>query len=119
MDSQFGFRANHSTSHAIHHSVDFIKSCHSRSMNVLGVFIDLSKAFDTIDHKILLNKLHNYGIRGSPYDLLKSYLSDRYQQVKIENHTLKNYLLSLAYLKAVSWERFYLFCILTIFKEYA
>ena len=86
-DSQFGFRANHSTSHAIHHSVDFIKSCHSRSMNVLGVFIDLSKAFDTIDHKILLNKLHNYGIRGTPYDLLKSYLSDRYQQVKIENHT--------------------------------
>ena len=86
-DSQFGFRTNHSTSHAIHHSIDFIKSCHARSMNVLGVFIDLSKAFDTIDHKILLNKLQKYGIRGTPYKLLKSYLSDRYQQVKIENHT--------------------------------
>ena len=45
--SQFRFRASHSTSHAIHHSIDFIRSCHAKSMHVLGVFIDLSKAFDT------------------------------------------------------------------------
>ena len=86
-ESQFGFRANHSTSHAIHDSINFIKSCHAKSRHALGIFIDLSKAFDTIDHKILLSKLHNYGIRGTPHELLKSYLSDRYQQVKIENHT--------------------------------
>ena len=86
-ESQFGFRANHSTSHAIHDSINFIKSCHAKSRHVLGIFIDLSKAFDTIDHKILLSKLQNYGIRGTPHELLKSYLSDRYQQVKIENHT--------------------------------
>ena len=50
-DSKFGFRKQHSTSHAIHHSVNFIKESHSKALYVLSIFIDLSKAFDTIDHE--------------------------------------------------------------------
>ena len=82
-ETQFGFRKLHSTSHAIHHSVNSIKKSHSNSNHVIGVFIDLRKAFDTIDHRTLLCKLYNYGIRGTPNDLIKSYLSNRKQYVKI------------------------------------
>ena len=84
-DTQFGFRECHSTSHAIHHSVNFIKQAHAQKMHVLGILIDLSKAFDTIDHKILLQKLYNYGICGNAHNLMLSYLTNRYQYVKIGN----------------------------------
>ena len=78
-DSQFGFRKNHSTTHAIHHSLNIIRENISDKKHILGIFIDLSKAFDTLDHKILLKKLDNCGIRGIANDLLKSYLSQRQQ----------------------------------------
>ena len=55
--------------------------------DIVGIFIDLRKAFDTINHATLMAKLERYGIRGIPYDLTKSYLSDRYQVVNI-NGTL-------------------------------
>ena len=91
-DTQFGFRHNHSTSHAIHHSINFIKESHALNKHVVGIFIDLSKAFDTIDLKTLLYKLYNYGIRGLAYNLIKSYLSNRYQCVKIEDQKSENVL---------------------------
>ena len=91
-DTRFGFRQNHSTSHAIHHSINFIKESHMLNKHVIGIFIDLSKAFDTIDHKKLLYKLYSYGIRGLAYNLIKSYLSNRYQCVKIEDQKSENVL---------------------------
>ena len=53
---------------------------------MLGLFLDLSKAFDTLDHSILLDKLRNYGIRGVLLDWCQSYLSNRKQYVLIENY---------------------------------
>ncbi len=76
---QFGFREGHSTSHALNCSVDLIRKALQQKQHVLGIFIDLSKAFDTLDHSILLDKLHSYGIRGNVHELLKSYLTDRSQ----------------------------------------
>ena len=50
---------------------------------MLGIFIDLSKAFDTIDHKMLLTKLERYGIRGIANELIQSYLTDRSQYTEV------------------------------------
>ena len=63
--SQFGFRKSHSTSHALNHSIYQIQQALKQGNHALGVFIDLSKAFDTIDHSILLEKLENYGVLGT------------------------------------------------------
>ena len=53
----------------------------------IGVFVDLSKAFDTLNHNILLNKLYYYSIRRVAYEWFKSYLSNRYQYVHINGHS--------------------------------
>ena len=78
-DKQFGFRKNHCTSHAVNYSINHILSEIESKNHVIGIFIDLSKAFDTIDHEKLLDKLENYGIRGVCLNLLRSYLKDRVQ----------------------------------------
>ena len=80
-ENQYGFRRNHSTSHALNYSVNYIESCLKNKEHVLAIFIDLSKAFDTISHDKLLYKLNNYGIRGNALELIKSYLSNRTQYV--------------------------------------
>ena len=83
--NQFGFRKCHSTSHAVNYSVKIIEDSMIKQNHVLGIFIDLSKAFDTIDHGNLLIKLDRYGIRGNANTLIRSYLSDRIQYTEIHN----------------------------------
>ena len=82
---QFGFRKYHSTSHAINYSVNHILNEIEKKNHIIGAFIDLSKAFDTIDHQKLLTKLEHYGIRGNCHKLIESYLTSRYQQTNFQN----------------------------------
>ena len=62
---QFDFQKGHSTEHAILQLVDQISNSFEENLFTLGVFIDLSETFDTVDHDILICKLKNYGIRGN------------------------------------------------------
>ena len=80
---QFGFREKHSTNLALIEIVDQIRTAIENKKVVCGIFADLSKAFDTVDHRILLKKLNHYGIRGIANNLIKSYLSNRKQYVQI------------------------------------
>ena len=80
---QFGFRQGHSTEHALVEIIDKIKLAMDNNELTCGLFLDLSKAFDTVNHEILLYKLDHYGIRGPALKLLKNYLTNRKQFVKI------------------------------------
>ena len=84
-EHQHGFRAQHSTETAIIHFVNNVYKCLEEKLYVGGVFIDLSKAFDTLNHQILLHKLEHIGIRGLPLKLFKSYLHNRKQSVFCNN----------------------------------
>ena len=86
-DKQFGFRKSHSTNHALNYSISHIKSELKKGNHVLGIFIDLRKAFDTIDHGIFIEKLEHYGVRGSVLLLLTSYLQNRQQCVSVLGET--------------------------------
>ena len=81
---QFGFRKKHSTQHAIITLVDRITSSLDSGDLVIGVFLDLKKAFDTVDHHILIKKLFSYGIRGNTLKWFQSYLTDRSQFVSYD-----------------------------------
>jgi hypothetical protein len=78
-DSQYGFVRKRSTSDALLNVVTFIQQQLNNSKMCIALLIDLRKAFDTVDHKILIHKLHNLGIRGLPLTLFISYLTDRSQ----------------------------------------
>ena len=82
-DLQFGFRKNHSVNHALTSLTEDIRSALDDNCFASGVFIHLQKAFDTVDHGILLSKLNHYGIRGKANDWFKSYLTNRKQFVSI------------------------------------
>ena len=83
---QFGFRKNHSTDHAIIELTDNITKAIDEGKYTIGIFLDLSKAFDTVNHKIILNKLEHYGIRGLCLKWFESYLHGRTQIVKFGDH---------------------------------
>ena len=81
---QYGFRSQMSTSHALLDLVEEITSSIDAKKISIGVFIDLKKAFDTVNHDLLIDKLEYYGIRGIAQEWLKSYLKDRKQFVQID-----------------------------------
>ena len=79
---QFGFRLDHSPDQALIYLVDKISNALENGEYVIGLFLDFSKAFDTVNHDILLSKMECYGIRGIALNWFKSYLSCRQQYVK-------------------------------------
>jgi hypothetical protein len=90
VEEQFGFRSKSSTKIASYNLISEILNALNNKNIIGGVFCDLVKAFDCVNHKILLSKLKFCGITGTFYSLIKSYLGDRYQRIKLENnqHTL-------------------------------
>ena len=70
--------------------VDILTQALENGEFAVGVFIDFQKAFDTVDHNILLDKLNHYGIRGSSLEWFRSYLSDREQFVEFDNISSKS-----------------------------
>ena len=81
--SQYGFREEHSTELASMELIDRVMSSIEKKHSPLAIYMDLSKAFDTLDHKILLRKLEYYGIKGNELNWLRSYLHDRKEFVEI------------------------------------
>ena len=84
-EEQFGFRKSRSTSMAISLLIENLTDMNDEKKFTTGVFIDLKKAFDTIDHNILLKKLDHYGIRGIANSWIRSYLSERNQFVSLDD----------------------------------
>ena len=87
---QFGFRKDYSTELAVTYMASDIANAIESGLTTMGIFLDLSKAFDTIHHNILLSKLCHYGIRSNAYKGFKSYLSNRRQLTKF-NEVQSNY----------------------------
>ena len=78
-ESQFGFRTHRSTTSAVLSLTDHILKSFDEQKLTLGIFLDLSKAFDCVNHNILIRKLEHYGVRGIALNLFESYLIDRQQ----------------------------------------
>ena len=88
-DKQFGFRKGHATNHSIITFVNKVARALDTGKVVVGVYLDLRKAFDTVPHAPLLDKLHRMGIRGNLHCLIKIYLEDRAQFVTYNGHSSK------------------------------
>ena len=78
---QYGFRSQKSTTHAITRLLSYVVNAFHEKIYCACFYLDLRKAFDTIDHSILLRKLSHYGFRGQCHEYLKSYYQNRKQYV--------------------------------------
>lgn len=82
-EHQFGFLSGIGTKQALHKVTELIYNGLNEGNAVVGTFLDLSKAFDTVNHQILLKKLERYGVRGTPLNLFKNYLQNRQHAVRL------------------------------------
>jgi len=90
MDQQHGYRKWHNCQTALAVVYDHIQEKLSHKQFVIGIFLDLSKAFDTLNHDILFYKLRYYGFRGKEFDILKKYLSNRKHFTEVDNFKSTN-----------------------------
>ena len=81
-ESQYGFRSNHSCEHAVAHVIGSILKNLENKKSTISVMLDLSKAFDMIEHSIMLQKLELFGVRGVCLNWFKSYLENRRMRVR-------------------------------------
>ena len=84
---QFGFQKNKSTEHAISSIFNTITNALSNKQSSYCIFLDFATAFDTVNHKILIEKLNYYGVQGKTLSLFESYLSNRTQVVEVNGKT--------------------------------
>ena len=82
--NQFGFQPSHSTQDALLKTMDDWCIALDLGKSIGAVFLDLSKAFDSIDHSLLLRKLQSYGVEGNEHKWFSNYLDGRKQRVKLE-----------------------------------
>jgi hypothetical protein len=90
-DEQFGFRTNSSMDMALYKLINDILMSIKNKLLVEGFFCDLEKAFDCVDHDLLLSKIHWYGISGKGHNLIQSYFKNIYQRVIIVNKSRQYY----------------------------
>ena len=105
---QYGFRQNNTTAHPILQLLKDISNANDNNLKdvTLAVFLDLSKAFDNISHKILINKLEHYGIRGMCKNWFANYLYNRTQYTDIDGFNHHACILAHEYHNVQFWDRF-------------
>ena len=86
-DKQFGFRNKHSTTHALTEITEKIREALDKKQFACGIFIDLQKAFDTVNHDILLDKLNHYGVKRISNMWFETFLKERYQYTTIKEYS--------------------------------
>jgi len=86
-NKQYGFRKKHSTVDAVIKYISDISLSQDLNKSTLAVYLDLSKAFDTLNHTILLSKMEHYGIRGMPLLWFKNYLTNRKHFVEYQKQS--------------------------------
>ena len=93
-ESQHGFRSKHSILTALTRLLNHVTSALNNNKFILGLFLDVAKAFDSLNQKILLKKLEFYGFRGIIFDWFKNYLSKKFQYINQINGTVSMFKLT-------------------------